>query len=412
VKTLITAVILLSAIACIAGDGGVSSTEAVQQLSSWLGLPRSERADLSHSAFATVALTRSDADKALEMLWADHTAFIRETRRAEMQSKVIELGGRKMKFEMVSFTNEPATNGRSLFISMHGGGNAAPSVNESQWRNQIQLGKSYAPREGIYLAPRAPTDTWNLWHEAHIDDFFDRLIENLVVFSNVNPERVYLMGYSAGGDGVYQLAPRMADRFAGAAMMGGHPNDASPLGLRNLPFAIQVGANDSAYNRNQVAAEWGKKLDELQKGDPSGYVHFTELHAGKPHWMDLEDRKAIPWMEKYSRVSLPEKVVWRQSNRTHTRFYWLAGDAVKGGQEVVAERRGPIVMLISPNVSAVTVLFNDRMMDLDKSVTIRTDSEMLFEGRVNRTIGTLARTLAERGDTNLVFSAEMAVKLR
>ena len=38
----------------------------------------------------------------------------------------------------------------------------------------------------------------------------DRLIENLVVFEGVDPNRVYLLGYSAGGDGVYQLAPRMA----------------------------------------------------------------------------------------------------------------------------------------------------------------------------------------------------------
>ena len=63
------------------------------------------------------------------------------------------------------------------------------------------------------------------------------------------------MGYSAGGDGVYQLAPRMADRLAVASMMAGHPNDASPLGLRNIGFAIHVGALDSGYNRNKVAAK-------------------------------------------------------------------------------------------------------------------------------------------------------------
>ena len=31
---------------------------------------------------------------------------------------------------------------------------------------------------------------------------FMRLIENLVALQEVNPNRVYLMGYSAGGDGV------------------------------------------------------------------------------------------------------------------------------------------------------------------------------------------------------------------
>jgi dienelactone hydrolase len=28
---------------------------------------------------------------------------------------------------------------------------------------------------------------------------------------DVNPNKVYVMGYSAGGDGVWRLAPRMAD---------------------------------------------------------------------------------------------------------------------------------------------------------------------------------------------------------
>ena len=90
---------------------------------------------------------------------------------------------------------------------MHGGGGAPRRVNESQWENQIKLGKAYKPAAGLYVAPRAPTDSWNLWHEGHIDPLFDRLIQNMIVFEGVDPDRVYLMGYSAGGDGVYQLAP-------------------------------------------------------------------------------------------------------------------------------------------------------------------------------------------------------------
>ena len=68
----------------------------------------------------------------------------------------------------------------------------------------------YQPAEGIYLVPRAATNTWDLWHQAHIDQFFDRLITDMIVLENVNPDQVFIMGYSAGGDGVYQLAPRMA----------------------------------------------------------------------------------------------------------------------------------------------------------------------------------------------------------
>ena len=125
---------------------------------------------------------------------------------------------------------------------MHGGGGAPPQVNDQQWENQKRL---YTLSEGVYLVPRAPTNTWNLWHQGHIDGMFSRLIENMIALEDVNPDKVYLMGYSAGGDGVYQLAPRMADRFAAAAMMAGHPNETSPLGLRNLPFTLHMGGRDS-----------------------------------------------------------------------------------------------------------------------------------------------------------------------
>jgi hypothetical protein len=390
-----------------------SSEKTLRELRSWLAQPRETRGAISNMSFATVPLARSAASIALQELWSDHATFIRATREAEMKAKVIQLGNLKMKFDWLSFTDTRCTNGRSLFISMHGGGGAPTSVNDSQWRNQVQLGKGYKPSEGIYVAPRAPTDAWNLWHQEHIDKFFERLIENFVVLENVNPNRVYILGYSAGGDGVYQLGPRMADRFAAASMMAGHPNEASPLGLRNLPFAIQVGGNDGAYKRNTIATEWGKKLDDLQKADPQGYMHFTEIHAGKPHWMNMEDKKAIPWMEKFTREPLPTKIVWRQDDVLHRRFYWLARpkEEAKRGQLIIAERAGQTVTLSSTNVQTVTVLLNDAMLDLDRPVIVRAEGKVLFEHKVSRTIAMLARTLADRGDTNLVFSAEAMVKL-
>lgn len=392
------------------------SAGAVRDLEAWLKLARDQRPPLTNAPFVRVALTKADAERATRLLWDDHAAHIRATRAAEMKAGVIELDGLKMRFGTLLFgdANQPPPGGRSLFISMHGGGGAPTAVNDSQWKNQIALGKGYAPKEGIYLAPRAPTDAWNMWHQAHIDRFYTRLIENLIVLAPVNPDRVYILGYSAGGDGVYQLGPRMADQLAAAAMMAGHPNETSPLGLRNLPFAIQVGALDGGFKRNEVAAEWGRKLDALQKADPGGYVHFTELHAGKPHWMDMQDRKAIPWMEKFTRNPLPGKIVWRQDDVTHHRFYWLAlpPGTAKAGQEIFAERQGAVLNVTkSSGVTNLIVRLNDAMTPLDQPVTIRSGTATLFSGAVARTIGVLARTLGERGDPRLVFSAEVLVKL-
>ena len=334
--------------------------------------------------------------------------MIRATRAKEMKAKAITIGKETLRFNFITFGEKPK-GGRSLFISLHGGGGAPAGVNDQQWRNQLRL---YKPAEGIYLAPRAPTNTWNLWHQGHIDALFDRLITNLVVFEDVNPERVYLMGYSAGGDGVYQLAPRMSDRFAAAAMMAGHPNETSPVGLRNIPFALQVGGRDGAYNRNGVAAVWQKKLTELRKGDPGGYEHFVKIHEGKGHWMNLEDRVAVPWMAKYQRRGLPEKIVWKQDNVTHERSYWLALPAgqTRGGQMIVVSRKGQkFIVEDAGGVESITILLNDSMIDFDQPVEVVTGGKTVFEGKVKRSIRVIFRTLAQRGDPGLVFSAAITV---
>jgi poly(3-hydroxybutyrate) depolymerase len=363
------------------------------------------------SEFSKLSLSEEDAVRAKELLWKDHAAMIRETRSEEMKSKSISLGGKTMKFDFIVFGEKPK-NGRSLFISMHGGGGAPPKVNEGQWRNQMRL---YKPKEGIYLCPRAPTDTWNLWHQSHIDPLFDRLIENLTIFEEVNPERVYLMGYSAGGDGVYQLAPRMCDRFAAAAMMAGHPNESTPLGLRNLPFALQVGANDGSYGRNKVAASWGEKLADLRSNDLKGYDHFVKIHEGKGHWMNLEDKVAVPWMAKRTRNRLPKKIVWKQDDVTHGRSYWVAlpGAEVKARQLIMVSREGQQFNVDKADgIGTLCILLNDEMIDFAEPVTVKFGGKKVHEGKVSRSIAAISRTMIDRGDPGLIFSAILNVKLK
>ena len=240
---------------------------------------------------------------------------------AMWRSKVFTLDSLRMPIMYKVFGEKPA-DGRSLYISMHGGGSTPTAVNDQQWRNQIVL---YAPKEGVYVAPRAPFDDWNMWFRPQMDAFFQQLIAAAVVEMDVNPDKVYLLGYSAGGDGVWRMAPRMADRWAAASMMAGHPGEASQLNLRNVPFMIWMGENDGAYNRNRLAAEKGAVMDSLHAADPAGYVHETHIVAGKGHWMDRADTLAIAWMAKYRRNVVPERVVWRQEETVRPSMSWLKG---------------------------------------------------------------------------------------
>jgi predicted esterase len=403
----LVAVLLRANAATLAAAPPVS--DALSELQAFLDSPAESRGELSEQDFATVPLPKDAVEQAIEQLWANRSEQLRAARAAEMKARKVSLDKLEMPFWYKVFGEKPE-GGRSLFISMHGGGGAPARVNDGQWENQKRL---YDPEEGVYLVPRAPTNSWNLWHQGHIDEFFARLIENMILFEDVNPDRVYILGYSAGGDGVYQLAPRMSDRFAGAAMMAGHPNETSPEGLRNIPFALHVGSNDAGYSRNKIAKDWETKLAELHKEDPDGYPHWVKVYEGKGHWLDREDRATIPWMAKNNRRTFPKKIIWKQDDVTHNRFYWLCvDDEHKAARTtVIAILDGQSIDLQSPEVKRISVRLNDEMLDLDKPVKITSGGKLLFEGNVNRSVAILDKTLNERGDPKCVFSAEITVDL-
>jgi poly(3-hydroxybutyrate) depolymerase len=392
-------------------DGAVArSARALLALRAALAAGPKSLAEVGDMEFARQPLTKADAAMARELLWKAHAAIVERDRSAEIKSRLLKDADLEMPIFFKTIGKKPKA-GWSLWISLHGGGGAPKKVNDSQWENQKKL---YSVDEGIYLAPRAPTNTWNLWHEPHIDRLFGRLIEDLIILEGVNPDRVYILGYSAGGDGVYQLAPRMADRWASAAMMAGHPNGVSLLSLRNVPFALQVGADDSAYNRNHVAKEYGVKLDKLQAADPKGYAHFVKVHEGKGHWMNLEDKAALPWMAKFTRNPTPHRVVWKQTGTAHDRSYWLAvppGEA-KVDSLVDVKRDGQVVEITSAEkVRKLIVYFDERMADLDKPVTVKYTGKDLFSRNPARTIEAMVKTLADRGDPKLMFDAQVSVEL-
>lgn len=357
-----------------------------------------------------LGLTRADAQDLIEKSFKKNVAKIKRATAKEVKAMAFEADGHELKIKERVFGEEPE-GGHSLWISMHGGGGAPKELNDQQWENQIRL---YEPTEGIYIAPRAPTNTWNLWHQAHVDPLFDRLIETYVATRGVNPEKVYIMGYSAGGDGVYQLAPRMADRFAAASMMAGHPNETKPDGLRDLPFAIFMGGADAAYDRNKIAAEWKIKLDKLQEQDPEGYPHRVTIYPGLPHWMNGNDKEVLPWMLEKTRDTWPDKVVWLQDDVTHTRFYWLevSPEQARERTRVVASVEGQTITIESKDLSQITLRLSDELVDLDKPVEVVANGQKVFSGFVPRTEEAIEHSLEQRNDPTSAATALLDVAWR
>ena len=221
-----------------------------------------------------------------------------------------------------------------------------------------------------------------------------------------------LIGYSAGGDGVYQLAPRLSDRFAAAAMCAGHPNEVTPEGLRNVPFFLYMGGADSAYNRNVVVREFSAKMDVLQAADPAGYPHRLTVFPGLPHNMQNREAECIPRMAPLRRVAWPKRVVWKQDDdAVHARFYWLerAPNAERPNEIYAAHVDGQTITIETSDAGRVTLRLSDALLDLDQPVKVSVRGRTIFESKVARSFAAVAQSLKEREDPETVATALLRV---
>lgn len=194
---------------------------------------------------------------------------------------------------------------------------------------------------------------------------------------------------------------RYFDRFAAAATMVGHPNDASLLPLRDLPFAIFMGGADAAYDRNTLAAARIAELEKLHAADLEGYVHLARIYPGMPHWMNRRDAEAVPWMAGFTRQPWPKRVVWVQDDVLNDRFYWLhIPDRAQAhaGQRIVASVEDQRIVLEGDVPAGRTLRLSDRLVDLDRAVQVRVNGRLVFTGKVARSEEAIRRSLAERFD--------------
>ena len=378
--------------------GPVLSAEA------WFAKPAADRGPAPNPA-----ISRGDVARLIALAWGDAVKADAVSASAELAAKQIVIGDKTLKWMEKTFGDAPDGK-HSLWITMHGGGQATSEENDRNWRGYY--GRYEFPPGSINVAPRAPANTWDMWHVQWVDELFDRLIADMVQQRGVDPNHVYLIGYSAGGDGVYQLAPRLADRFAAAGMCAGHPNSVTPEGLRNLPFFLYMGGDDTAYHRNEVVREFSAKMDVFQAADPEGYAHRLTVYPGLQHNMQGREAEMIPRMTSLQRVAWPKRVVWKENdNFVHRRFYWFdrSPGATNAEEVYAAHVDGQTITVEMPAHGSLTLRLADALVDLDQPIKVVAAGRTLFEGTVARSLAAIAQSLQERKDPETVATALLPV---
>lgn len=342
--------------------------------------------------------------------------------------------GKEMPFYLLA-KGAKGTNGWPLFLSMHGGGMArspgnphGSRMNDSEWQTQVRLFEAIYPG-GLYFIPRMADDNDGRWWYHYCQAIYDRAIRRAVLFLDVDPNRVYVMGISEGGYAALRLGAHMADRWAGAcAMAAAEPMDTSPPeNFRNLPLRCAIGERDTMFDRIGLARRFFAKLDELQKADsaPNAYVHFFDEQAGRGHGVDYQ--AGPEWIARFERNPWPPRVVWTVQplhGVFRRQLYWLALDRVpeqtplyltatvaRNVVSVTAEQQGADGQRVPAAGAELRVYLNDTLANLDQPLKILVNGKTVFDDEVSRRVATLARSLNERGDPFFMFPIEIPIQL-
>ena len=299
--------------------------------------------------------------------------------------------------------------GWPLVIAMHGGGNAPKQVNDSQWRIMQRYYKDH-PGDGgyLYLALRAPTDAWNGFYTGYVYPLVAQLIRQMLVCEEVNPDKVFLIGYSHGGYGAFAIGPKMADRFAAVHSSAAAPTDgeSTPKNLLNTPFTFMIGESDLAFGRLKRCLAFDQAVKRLRGDRKDAYPARMLLKKGFGHG-GLPDRDHLSTMLPAVRNTIPESLVWEPTDSVVRRFSWLENPEPSKKQLVDATRKGNRFEIKLTGIESLNLYLDERMIDYRKPVVIEVNGKVVLERSLSPTLPVLCRTLLERGDPRFAFLSKI-----
>ena len=310
----------------------------------------------------------------------------------------------------VKFVGDRPPGGWALFIAMHGGGGTAKDVNDDQWKIMQSHYRDHPEAGGyIYLALRAPNDTWNGFYDVYVYPLIANLVHEFLLFGDVDPDKVFIMGYSHGGYGAFAIGPKEPDLFAAIHASAGAPTDGETTAktLRNTVFTCMVGEQDTMYNRLGRDKKFRDEIAQLRGDRTDIYPVEVDIALGAAH-SNLADRDEIKDMYPAVRNPVPRELTWLMTDKVITDFFWLHADTPDKKKEIDATCRDNHLTVTAAHGIAAAVLLDSRLVDFKKPVLLELNGQAVSYN-LKPSLKTLCETLQRRCDPKLAFTAEIVL---
>lgn len=323
-----------------------------------------------------------------------------------------------------------------LIIGLHGGGDGQGSGQDQyrQWPDIVEAGAIFACPTSLDLG----NDLY--WRNPRNEEMLIHLIRTLMQEYPIDPDRVYLVGYSMGGIGTYYIGPRLKGMLAGIGPGAGSWHAIYWPGLVNLPVYILHGKRDM---RGPLATNFPNAEQANDFLSKLGYaVEFRAVDATHTEgWPRGEGKRMAEWLLKHPRDPLAKHVIlaspcardFRAPEAPARPDRWLAiesiGDAKlpleglkigSGGAErtTISLAMGTLdatwsaanrLEVQAVNVRRFRVGIHPKLVNLKKPVTIAVNGAEVFSGLVPTRLASLLTSLDERRDPSVWFINELAV---
>lgn len=203
------------------------------------------------------------------------------------------------KLKKIAFMAYPTNRPKGklpLLISLHGAGGRKMSLQEQLARSAEVKGLALAELAGRDLILLEPNSA-DIWSVDSLNTMLDYVLEN---HSEIDTNRIYVMGHSMGGYGTWAWINESADRFAAASPSGIPIGDSGDVAsLVNLPIWGMVGGGDK---KDRVAGI--KRMVERLRVAGNKQVKYTEFpgadHAAANAAV-FSSVELVDWMLGFSR---------------------------------------------------------------------------------------------------------------
>lgn len=184
-----------------------------------------------------------------------------------------------------------------LVVSLHGKSNNNENGKQIGFARKFASDANYSKRPCLILAPlcyQPHGGTGGGWSAAPGSETID-LVKNLVKkLPLVDPDRIYVIGYSMGGFGTWHFLKSESRLFAAGIPIAGYSNDVGKL--RSMPIWAFHGAKDKT-----VGVDGARRCaEELKRSKCFKYTEFPEDGHGIPNKV-VGDEEVHKWLFEQTR---------------------------------------------------------------------------------------------------------------